>query len=171
MELEEDDVEERSSRPAQRATELVSTPAAKDAKKSLIQKEWPSTEAFLRQREAFALELFEELNRVIFGAKLSKLPLVWRKMKNCAGIYHLKDSSITLSKTLLTNSSRLTSTLAHEMAHAATHLLDGCPNDRHGPVWQKWARIGHARYPTVVTGSVYHNYCSQNLHPDGQDGS
>lgn len=147
-----------------------STPAKKDVKKSLVAKEWSSTETFLRKREAFALELFAELNSVIFGARLPKLPLVWRKMKNCAGIYHFKDSSITLSKTLLTNSARLTSTLAHEMAHAATHLLDACPNDRHGPVWQKWARIGRARYPTVVTGSVYHNYCSQNMHPDGQDG-
>lgn len=144
--------------------------AGKDGKKSLVTKEWSSTESFLRQRESFALELFQELNSVIFGSKLPRLPLVWRKMKNCAGIYHFKDSSITLSKTLLTSSTRLTSTLAHEMAHAAAHLIDDSPNDKHGPVWQKWSRIGRARYPSVVSGSVYHNYCSQNMHPDEEGG-
>lgn len=133
-----------------------------EMKKSLTSMQWPSTESFLRRRTEFAQKLFVELNKVIFSARLPMLELKWRKMKNCAGIYHYKDSSITLNSEMLSNSSRLTSTLAHEMAHAATHLLDNCPNDRHGPVWQKWARIGHARYPSVVTGSVYHDYCSQN---------
>lgn len=136
--------------------------------KSLAALEWPSTKMFLKWRDAFAMRLFAELNQVIFQSRLPELTLNWRKMKNCAGVYHYKDSSITLSSTLLTNGARLTSTLAHEMAHAATHLLDLCPNDGHGPVWQKWARIGHARYPSIITGSVYHNYCSQNLHPEDE---
>jgi len=149
---------------------LSATPSTKrQLEKSLTAHVWPSTESFLRRREVLALELFEELNRVIFGSRLPPIALVWRKMKNCAGIYHYKDSSVTLSKSLLTNSQRLCSTLAHEMAHAATHLLDDCPNDRHGPVWQKWARIGHARYPNIVTGSVYHNYCSQNPDPEAEE--
>lgn len=146
-------------------TSAAGTPQ-REKKKSLATMTWPSVEVFLRQREAYAEKLFAEMNSVIFGGRLPVLLLVWRAMKNCAGIYHYKDSSITLSKTLLTNSSRLASTLAHEMAHAATHLLDECPNDHHGPVWQKWARIGHARYPTVVSGEVYHNYCSQNPGPN-----
>lgn len=159
------------SKPGSSLASRGATPMqpSKDGKKSLVSKEWSSTESFLRQREAFALELFQELNSVIFGSKLPRLPLVWRKMKNCAGIYHFKDSSITLSKTLLTSSTRLTSTLAHEMAHAAAHLIDESPNDKHGPVWQKWSRIGRARYPSVVSGSVYHNYCSQNMHPDEEE--
>jgi hypothetical protein len=148
---------------------VLSSASKYEKKKSLVAMEWKSVESFLRQRETFAMKLFSELNSVIFASRLPQLTLVWRQMKNCAGIYHTKDSSITLSKTLLTSSARLTSTLAHEMAHAATHLLDKSPNDGHGAVWQKWARIGHARYPTVVTGSVYHNYCSQNPNPNEEE--
>lgn len=172
-EIDVDDEDAMMNTPHKSAGSALSrgvTPInGKDMKKSIVSKEWTSTEAFLKRRESFALELFGELNVVIFGGKLPRLPLVWRKMKNCAGIYHFKDSSITLSKSLLTNSKRLTSTLAHEMAHAAAHLIDESPHDGHGAVWQKWARIGRARYPSVITGSVYHDYCSQNLHPDGED--
>lgn len=178
LEGDEDDEEDYSeqmvlstpSRPtSSRMAETPTSAIKKVLEKSLTAYVWQSTESFLRRREAFALELFDELNRVIFGSRLRDLTLVWRKMKNCAGIYHYKDSSITLSKSLLTNSQRLCSTLAHEMAHAATHLLDACPNDHHGPVWQKWARIGKARYPNIITGSVYHNYCSQSPNPEGED--
>lgn len=159
---ESDDIDLDEEMPGSSLASRGAPTPAKDAQKkpSLSTKVWPSTAAFLRQRDCFAIDLFQELNKTIFNGQLPRLPLVWTKMPSCAGKYYYKDSTIQLSATLLTNAQRLTSTLAHEMAHAAAHLIDHDLEAKHGPVWQKWARIGRARYPSVITGTIYHDYCN-----------
>lgn len=102
--------------------------------------------------------VFDFINSNIFDSKLPNLQIKWRSTKNYAGVYHHNDKSITLSKTFLVNNSKLFSTLAHEMSHAAAHIIDNCYNDQHGPVWLKWMRIGKSKFPNLIETSRCHSY-------------
>ena len=68
-----------------------------------------------------------------------------------------RSAKIELSEKVLDSADRLRTTLAHEMCHAASWLLDGVRKPPHGPSFQKWGRAFEQRVPgmRVTTCHAY----------------
>ena len=109
--------------------------------------------------------LFAELNSAVFDDELpADLPLHWSpRLRRTAGRCHFvtvgsaRRARIELSTRVLDSPTRLQSTLAHEMCHAAQWLLDGVCKPPHGPAFQKWARQVEERVPGLNV-TTRHSY-------------
>ncbi len=66
-------------------------------------------------------------------------------------------SSLKLASKVLDSADRLRDTLIHEMCHAATWVVSGCP-DGHGPIWKDWAARSRRRFPDLPVIGRCHSY-------------
>ncbi|XP_063686927.1 germ cell nuclear acidic protein-like [Bolinopsis microptera] len=112
-----------------------------------------------------ARELFQQFNEFVFNNELpSDLEIkVNKRLNTTAGrcVYMRKGeqykSHIELSPKVVDCLERLKETLAHELCHAATFIIDK-KMDNHGPLWKRWARRVNTKYPELPPVSRCHSY-------------
>ncbi|OSX67889.1 hypothetical protein POSPLADRAFT_1165418 [Postia placenta MAD-698-R-SB12] len=102
-----------------------------------------------KRREGYAQELFDELNKVVFGGGLpAETQLKWSKrLLTTAGRarwhksrHGVQTSEIELAVKILDSDERIRNTLAHEMCHLACWIINEDPKEAHGPKFRSWAR-------------------------------
>lgn len=119
--------------------------------------DWLNTGAFVKTREQSAIKLLRLFDaEVMDGALLrckingvSRVSLAWSsRLYKTAGITYMKQksssgertASIELSLKVVDEPARLYNTLAHELCHAATWIIDNCSKPPHGSVFKSWAK-------------------------------
>jgi len=125
------------------------------------------TKSFLQDREHLATTLLTAIDQKVMSGKLSTatastggLKLIWStKLRTAAGRAHWTrvkrplgteeqhDVKIELSTRIITSEEKLRDTLAHELCHCATWMIDKNPNANHGKQFKQW-------YPFPLTSSV-----------------
>ncbi|KAJ3176149.1 hypothetical protein HDU87_005527 [Geranomyces variabilis] len=153
---------------------IITTPAGGDGLKkhtlaltpSPTGKSTPSTAAFARKRVALSRALFEEFNNTAFEGRLpTDLEIAWsRRLNTTAGrcfqsriTQGERTARIELSTKVVDTLSKLRSTLAHELCHAAVWLLDTDTQKQkpHGPAFRAWgARVALA-HPDINTTTCH----------------
>lgn len=133
---------------------VVSEPGPNRLKRS---SEWLLPGPFLKTRERCAEKLLQILDdEVLDGALtrekvngLSGVTLAWNsRLYKTAGVTYMKKkastgerkAAIELSMKVVDEPVRLYNTLAHEMCHAATWIIDNCSKPPHGSVFKSWAK-------------------------------
>eukprot|EP00887_Chlorella_sp_A99_P002120 scaffold21.g2120.t1 len=121
-----------------------------------------SAAAFRKQREALAVQMFAELNAVVFEGRLpTELPIMWNnRLATTAGLTHYKREApaapgqpatytarVELGAKVLDEMAKLERTLAHELCHAAAWLVNHTAKPPHGPVFRAWADRAAYFYP------------------------
>ncbi|KAF8665092.1 hypothetical protein AX16_000560 [Volvariella volvacea WC 439] len=110
------------------------------------------------RREAYAQQLFDELNKTVFGNELpSDTKLMWNKrLLTTAGRAKwnrskegVETSSIELAEKILDCDERIRNTLSHEMCHLATWTIDNNPKEGHGRLWTKWTKKVMKKRPDI----------------------
>lgn len=122
--------------------------------------------AFKRRRDDLAQDLFQQLDRVVFGGRLSGVTVEWSVTLNkTAGqavcryaslmpmrmmlpvadhLYRTQNGErsavVQLATKVVDREDRLRCTLAHELCHAAVHLIDQTKEGPHGRAFWKWAQ-------------------------------
>ncbi|EMD41531.1 hypothetical protein CERSUDRAFT_110082 [Gelatoporia subvermispora B] len=129
------------------------------SKKALLQTEQ-------KRREAYARELFDELNEVVFrGGIPSSTQLRWNnRLLTTAGKakYHrsrdgVQTSEIELATKILDCDERIRNTLSHEMCHLACWIINNNIKESHGKIFKGWAaKVMRARPDIEV--STTHSY-------------
>lgn len=124
----------------------------------------PGSRSFKMAREKLALDLYREFNEKIFKSQLPKdLKIIWaQRLNTTAGLTPMKrvgnqhTAEIKLASKVVDTLPKLRNTLAHEMCHVATWILD---RDRaaHGPNFKKWGRACMAKYSDLNI-TVHHSY-------------
>jgi predicted SprT family Zn-dependent metalloprotease len=90
------------------------------------------------------------LLRFLMGMFPLKRPVTieWRNLRTTAGLANWKDYQVVLSRLLVIDHDRLSSTLKHEYAHLLAIDRDGPSGRGHGPSWRK-AMADLGEEPTV----------------------
>ncbi|KAL1732659.1 SprT-like family-domain-containing protein [Schizophyllum commune] len=123
-------------------------------------------EAEAARRAAYAQEIFTQLNAQVFkGGLPPETPLVWNaKMTSTAGRarYHRNSEGevvtcIELATKILDRNERIRYTLAHEMCHLATWIIDKDLASNHDKLFWKWGRRVMAKRSDIEI-STTHNY-------------
>lgn len=117
--------------------------------------------AFRRNRKRLTEEYFSEFNRTVFRSALTPVVVSWsNKLRTTAGLTRLKTltedgrpatrlATIELSTKVIDDTSRLRSTLLHEMCHAAAWLVDNVVKPPHGRCFKKWASRAMQKVGTI----------------------
>ncbi|KAI0963030.1 hypothetical protein AcW1_000231 [Taiwanofungus camphoratus] len=118
------------------------------------------------RREAYARNLFNELNGSVFGCGIpQETQLKWSKrLLTTAGKARWHKSrdgaqtcEIQLAIKILDSDERIRNTLSHEMCHLACWIINGDPKEGHGKIFKGWAtKVMRARPDIEVT--TKHNY-------------
>ncbi|GJE87890.1 hypothetical protein PsYK624_039740 [Phanerochaete sordida] len=104
-------------------------------------------EAEQARREAYAEQLFKELNASVFKGGLPEAtPLKWSvRLLTTAGRAKWRKSrdgtqttEIELATKILDSDDRIRNTLSHEMCHLACWIIDGDPKEGHGRAFKSW---------------------------------
>ncbi|KAL1689963.1 SprT-like family-domain-containing protein [Schizophyllum commune] len=123
-------------------------------------------EAEAARRAAYAQEMFTQLNAQVFkGGLPPETPLVWNaKMTSTAGRarYHRNSEGqvvtcIELATKILDRDERIRYTLAHEMCHLATWIIDKDLASNHDKLFWKWGRKVMAKRSDIEI-STTHSY-------------
>ncbi|KAL1675459.1 SprT-like family-domain-containing protein [Schizophyllum commune] len=123
-------------------------------------------EAEAARRAAYAQEIFTQLNAQVFkGGLPPETPLVWNaKMTSTAGRarYHRNSEGqvvtcIELATKILDRDERIRYTLAHEMCHLATWIIDKDLASNHDKLFWKWGRKVMAKRSDIEI-STTHSY-------------
>lgn len=123
---------------------------------------------FAERREYELRQAFVRLNEVVADDRLSCVECSWsNRLRTTAGrtiMSRRRDSDsirriakIEMSTHVIDNDDKMTSTLAHELCHAAAWVIDGVLKPPHGPAFRKWAMIVQDRIPSI-TVSTTHRY-------------
>lgn len=131
-----------------------------------------------RNRDDLAKQWFIQLNKQCFNQQLPPIDLIWSsKLRTTAGMCQCCNlsrsqalgqpvdpraiscrlASINLSVKVIDTESKLASTLAHEMCHAAAFMIDNAPRPPHGNVFMKWAKTVQATHQSIQV-TVCHSY-------------
>ncbi|KAI0078484.1 hypothetical protein K474DRAFT_1593860 [Panus rudis PR-1116 ss-1] len=118
------------------------------------------------RREAYAQQLFHELNESVFDSGLPKeTRLIWStRLLSTAGKakWHrskegIHTTSIELATKVLDEDERIRNTLSHEMCHLACWVISNAPKENHGRIFKAWAaKVMRARPEIEVT--TKHDY-------------
>lgn len=136
--------------------------------------QWLESGKFEDGREKSAEQLLEYFDRqVLFGSLLSKkvgkapaVTVKWSKrLYKTAGLTYMKrraasgerSAVIELSTKVVDEPIRLYNTLAHEMCHAATWIIDDCAKPPHGAVFKSWTRK-FSRWDPSLRITTCHDY-------------
>lgn len=89
-------------------------------------------------------------------------PIIFRLNTTAGRCVYLRKGAlykayIELSPKVVDCLERLKETLAHELCHAATFIIDNVM-DNHGPVWKRWAKRVNTKYPELPPVSRCHTY-------------
>ncbi|TFK40911.1 SprT-like family-domain-containing protein [Crucibulum laeve] len=116
--------------------------------------------------EAYAQQIFTELNKSVFEDKLPKSTILnWNKrLLSTAGRakWHrskegVQTTEIELAAKILDCEERIRNTLSHEMCHLATWIIDADPKETHGKLWKTWTAKVMLKRPEI-TISTRHDY-------------
>ncbi|EKM60707.1 uncharacterized protein PHACADRAFT_203857 [Phanerochaete carnosa HHB-10118-sp] len=141
------------------------TSPAKKGKASRVTKK-AQREAERTRREAYAEELFKELNASVFNGGLPETTaLTWSvRLLTTAGRAKWRRSrdgtqttEIELATKILDSDDRIRNTLSHEMCHLACWIIDGDPKEGHGRAFKAWAARVTRKRPDI-TVSTTHSY-------------
>lgn len=155
------------ARVAARSKTTSSTPrtlaprprAVTTSKKAPAKKEVP----FVKRRDELAERLVEFLNSEVFDNKLpSELDLVWSKrlnttagkakwsvFKDATGAVIREKVVVELGTKVVDSEAKLKNTLAHELCHVATWIIDRQKDERHGKYFKAWAQKIHRVMPEI----------------------
>ncbi|TFK76685.1 hypothetical protein BDN72DRAFT_829838 [Pluteus cervinus] len=156
--------------PASAVMQSPSTPpkkktSAKAAQPSRTSKKAQAQAEQTRRRD-YAIELFNDLNHRVFGDRLPQdTKLVWNnRLLTTAGRakWHrsrdgVQTSEIELADKILDCDERIRNTLAHEMCHLASWIVDQAPTENHGRIWKAWALKVQRKRPEIEI-STRHDY-------------
>ncbi|KAG0148367.1 hypothetical protein CROQUDRAFT_32602, partial [Cronartium quercuum f. sp. fusiforme G11] len=123
------------------------------------------------QRDELAERLIERLNAQVFNHMLpAELDLVWSKRLNTtagkAKWTVFKDGNgkmirekvvIELGTKVVDSESRLMNTLAHELCHVATWIIDRQKDEKHGKFFKAWATKINRSMPEIEV-TTKHTY-------------
>lgn len=147
--------------------EKIFGPSVTPAKTSKVEAPSSKKKPVMRNRELMAQDTFRSFDKRVFQGRLGAgTSLTWsNKLRTTAGVTRLtkkadgsKTAFIVLSTKVCDDSSRINSTLMHEMCHAAVFLLDGAPKEGpHGPSFKKWGQHAMRCVPNVVVTTT-HDY-------------
>lgn len=123
-----------------------------------------------RSLQEMAKQVYEQINRSAFDGRLPPdTAIVWsNRLRTTAGRAWIEESTggticlvIELSAKLLSSTSRLADTLAHEMCHLAAWVLEGTATPRHGKAFQDMAqRVQQVRLPCCNLAALMQFACS-----------
>ncbi|EIW68420.1 hypothetical protein TREMEDRAFT_63589 [Tremella mesenterica DSM 1558] len=132
----------------------------------------PGRRAWPSEREGIARKLFKELDKKVFDSRLgpdgADAQIEWNKrLLKTAGQAHttrerLADGTkvskykITLSEKVLTGEEQILNTVAHEMCHLATWIINDDHKNPHGKLTKRGRRVMRARPDIEVTTT--HSY-------------
>ncbi|KAA1477611.1 hypothetical protein DENSPDRAFT_616267 [Dentipellis sp. KUC8613] len=118
------------------------------------------------QREVYAQELFDELNKTVFGEGIpAGTKLVWsNRLLTTAGRarwHRSKDgvhtTEIELATKILDCNERIRNTLSHEMCHLACWIINKEPKEAHGRYFKSWAAKVMRKRPEIEI-TTRHDY-------------
>ncbi|XP_035872263.1 acidic repeat-containing protein [Phyllostomus discolor] len=122
---------------------------------------------FKRNKDELVRRLYVLFNETVFDKKLpEKLEICWnKKMLRTAGLCSSTHSSktakrqtkIDISLKVCDSADRIRDTLAHELCHAASWLLNGIRTS-HGYTWKYYARKCNLAHPELPLVTRFHNY-------------
>ncbi|EEC47745.1 predicted protein, partial [Phaeodactylum tricornutum CCAP 1055/1] len=129
-----------------------------------------SRATFRRIRASLAQTNFEKFDRDAFhDLLLSEVTLSWsNKLRTTAGLTRMRKTTrqgsptkytavIELSTKVIDNPFRLSSTLMHEMCHAAAWVVDHVAKPPHGKCFKKWAKHAMSSFPDIMVTTT-HDY-------------
>ncbi|PXF43152.1 HMG box-containing protein [Gracilariopsis chorda] len=136
--------------------------------------EWLLPGPFLKTRERCAEKLLQILDHEVLngaltrekGNSVSGVTLAWNsRLYKTAGVTYMKKkastgerkAAIELSMKVVDEPVRLYNTLAHEMCHAATWIIDNCAKPPHGSVFKSWAKRFH-EWDSSLKITTCHDY-------------
>lgn len=116
-------------------------------------------------KEELLKMLYDEFNAKVFEKQLpSDMKLTWNgRLSSTAGYCRnqtrlgVRTCEIHISGKICTTPERLRDTLAHEMCHAASFMIN-LVNDGHGKIWRGWANLFTLTYPDMPKITVTHTY-------------
>ncbi|MBW0478299.1 hypothetical protein O181_018014 [Austropuccinia psidii MF-1] len=125
---------------------------------------------FAKRRDELAEGLIEKLDDQVFGNQLpAQLALVWSKrlnttagrakwttVKDSAGNILREKVEIELSTKVVDSVEKLRNTLAHELCHVATWIIDRQKDEKHGRYFKAWARKIHKLMPEIEVTTKHH---------------
>ncbi|KAL1747299.1 SprT-like family-domain-containing protein [Schizophyllum fasciatum] len=162
--------DERPSSPSKQPTSPDKPRSASPSKRSPGSPRKPTQkalkEAEAARRAAYAQDLFRELNAQVFAGGLpAGTPLVWNpKLTSTAGRAKYQKSGdgeadvcIELAPKILDCDERIRYTLAHEMCHLATWVIDRNLPSNHDRLFWKWGKRIMAKRADIKI-STTHNY-------------
>ncbi|XP_036913955.1 acidic repeat-containing protein [Sturnira hondurensis] len=122
---------------------------------------------FKKNKDELVRRLYVLFNETVFNKKLpEKLDICWnKKMLRTAGLCsfsHLSNpakryTKIDISLKVCDSADRIRDTLAHELCHAASWLLNGIRTS-HGCTWRYYARMCNLVHPELPLVTRFHNY-------------
>ncbi|KAL1753237.1 SprT-like family-domain-containing protein [Schizophyllum commune] len=165
------DKDSRSTSPSKSPTGLLDKPSRSTSPTKRPPSPRKPTQKALREAEAarraaYAQETFTQLNAQVFkGGLPPETPLVWNaKMTSTAGRarYHRNSEGqvvtcIELATKILDRDERIRYTLAHEMCHLATWIIDKDLASNHDKLFWKWGRRVMAKRSDIEI-STTHSY-------------
>ncbi|KAI8445905.1 SprT-like family-domain-containing protein, partial [Phakopsora pachyrhizi] len=124
-----------------------------------------------KRRVELANNLIELLNQKVFDMKLpEKIEIIWNGrfkstagkakwtlFKNTSGEILRQNVSIELSSKVLDSEQKLKNTLAHELCHVATWIIDHQKDEKHGHYFKTWAARVHKAIPDIIV-KTKHDY-------------
>lgn len=136
--------------------------------------QWLLPGDFAAGRQASASRLLQYFNTHVLNGQLSgttaegiqKVSVTWSKrLYKTAGITEMKRRAISgerlaaiqLSTKVVDVPERMYNTLAHELCHAATWIIDDCAKPPHGTTFKKWARH-FQKWDNSLLITVCHDY-------------
>lgn len=155
-----------TSQPATPSRSGRSSPTKGSPKKPRAPTKKALEDAEAARRQAYALDMFQQLNRDVFGNALpADTPLVWnpRLLKTAGNARYRKtaDGKVTtcihLASKILDCDERIRFTLGHEMCHLATWVIDHDLDSNHDKRFWKWGNKMMRRRPDI-TVTTTHNY-------------
>ncbi|KZV95611.1 hypothetical protein EXIGLDRAFT_610323 [Exidia glandulosa HHB12029] len=139
--------------PSPTPTPVSSPSKAKTPRKKKVDPE-------LERRMTMANSLFAELNRTVFGDRITGVEIKWNpRFLTTAGRAKWKKSRegvhssiLELSPKVIDSDERLRNTVGHEMCHLASWMIDCDPAEQHGQLWNAWTKkVMRARPDIKIT--------------------
>ncbi|OZJ01846.1 hypothetical protein BZG36_04941 [Bifiguratus adelaidae] len=124
---------------------------------------------FRQTREIAAREFFNNVNKLAFDSQLPKdMEIRWSvnlhttagrvlSKKSLTGGKWKYSSRIELSTKVVDSTDKLKNTLAHELCHAASWVIDHASKPPHGTIFKKWVEKVTRVYPSLDIRTC-HNY-------------
>lgn len=117
---------------------------------------------YKQNKDQLMNHLFKLFNQNVFDNNLDTT-CHWNKKLTCTAgrCINIKrkderTSTIELSDKVLTSAERMTSTLIHEMCHAAAWIFSG--QNGHGKHWKSWTNCAEQAFPELSPITVCHRY-------------